>query len=272
MNCSVVVTTYNDPSRLALVLEGLARQSVPPLEILVADDGSRPETGELVRSWKTRMPVPLVHVWHEDRGYRKTRICNLATLESSGERLVFLDGDSVPHSRWVEDHALAHARADVLCGRRVKLGPMLTSRLDAAMVRGGRLECLLGPVLASALRGDTERWSLGLRIPAPLARILHPRPRRLMGVNFSISRRAFELVNGYDNEWSERREDRELELRLLRAGVSFASLLNRAIVYHLHHRVTVESDELLDGCRSATHVRCASGLDQLRGATSVGRQ
>jgi glycosyltransferase involved in cell wall biosynthesis len=267
MRCSVVVTTYNDPGKLALVLEGLARQSVRAREILIADDGSRAETGELVRSWQTRMPVPLLHVWHADEGFRKMRICNLAVLRSSGERLVFLDGDSIPHRRWIEDHDTAHGRADVLCGRRVKVGPRLSERVDATMVQRGDLERLFGPVLASALRGDTERWSLGLRLPAGIARLLHPRPRKLMGVNFSVSRRAFEAINGYDNKAPAKREDRELELRLLRGGHSFAPLLNRAVVYHLHHSVAPASREVeqqLALQERATHVRCANGLEQLR--------
>jgi len=267
MNCSVVVTTYNDPIKLALVFEGLARQSVRPREIVVADDGSRPETRELVQSWIRRMPSPLVHVWHEDAGFRKMRICNLAVLQSSGERILFLDGDSIPHSRWVEDHERAHARADVLCGRRVKLGPRLTARVDGSMVQAGDLERMFGPVLASALRSDTERWSLGLRLPAGIASLLHPRPRKLMGVNFSVTRRAFEAVNGYAHDAPAKREDRELELRLIRGGHSFAALLNRAVVYHLHHPfapASLEGEALLLEHEGATHVRCANGLDQLR--------
>jgi glycosyltransferase involved in cell wall biosynthesis len=274
MSCSVIVTTYNDPGKLALVLAGLARQSVMPREIIVADDGSRQDTGDLVRAWAAHMPVPLLHVWHEDRGFRKMRICNLAVLRSSGERIVFLDGDSIPHSRWVEDHDKAHLRADVLCGRRVKLGPRLTERVDATMVQNGGLERLFSPVLSSFLSRDTERWSLGLRFPAWFARLLHPRPRKLMGVNFSVTRRAFEAVNGYDHDAPAKREDRELELRLLRGGHSFAPLLNRAIVYHLHHPfapASAEGEALLLSHERASHVRCPNGLDEVRNESIIAR-
>ncbi len=267
MKCSVVVTTYNDPEKLALVLEGLARQSVKAREVLVADDGSRAETGALVRAWAPRMASPLLHVWHEDRGFRKMRVCNLAVLQSTGERIVFLDGDSIPHRRWVEDHERAHERAEVLCGRRVKLGPRLSARVDAELIRAGALERPFGRTFASALCRDTERWSLGLRLPELLARMLHPRPRKLMGVNFSVSRRAFEAVNGYDNTAPAKREDRELELRLMRGGHSFAALLNRAVVYHLHHPfapASPEGERALQAHERASHVRCADGLDQLR--------
>ncbi len=267
MRCSVIVTTYNDPAKLDLVLEGLARQSVRPLEIVVADDGSLPDTGTLVRSWASRMPTPILHVWHEDQGFRKMVICNLAVLRSRGERLLFLDGDSIPHRCWVEDHARADKRAEVLCGRRVKLGQGLSSRVDGEMVRSGRLEHPFGILLTSMLRGDTKRWALGLRLPVLLARMLHPRPRKLMGVNFSVTRRAFEAVNGYDHHAPAKREDRELELRLRRGGHSFAALLNQAVVYHLHHPfapASVEGERLLLEHEAATHVRCVHGLDSLQ--------
>ena len=45
---SVVVTTYNRPDALAAVLAGLAAQRDRDFEVIVADDGSRPDTAELV--------------------------------------------------------------------------------------------------------------------------------------------------------------------------------------------------------------------------------
>jgi len=263
---SVIVTTYNDPDKLALVLAGLARQRVQPGEIVIADDGSTFDTERLVESWRGRMPAPLTHVWQADRGFRKMRVCNLAVLHSRGERLLFLDGDAVPHYLWVEDHLVDAHRADVLCGRRVKLGPAATARVDAACVRDGELERPTGPLLASALRGGTKRYALGIRLWPPLAHALHPRPRKLMGVNFSVSRRAFEAVNGYNHDAPAKREDRELELRLLRSGARFAALLNRAIVYHLHHPhapASAGDEQHMTELECGSDIICRNGLRQV---------
>ncbi len=263
MKASVVVTTYNEPDRLALALEGLARQTVAPAEILVADDGSGPETAAVVEAYRGRLAGRCEHVWHPDEGFRKGAICNAAVRRSTGDQLLFLDGDSIPARHWVEDHLRAAHRADVRCGRRVKLGPRISARVDAAMVQSGALERLLGPTLASALEGDTRRWTLGIRLPVWLATALHPRPRKLMGVNFALTRAAYEKVNGYDSAWPARREDRDLELRLLRAGCTFAALLQRAVVHHLHHeeRPTPEATERrVREEEAASRVRCADGL------------
>lgn len=263
MRSSVVVTTYNEPDRLALVLQAFTRQTHLPDELFVADDGSGEETTRVIEAFRPPAGVRFERVWHEDRGFRKWAVSNEAVRRSRGEWLLFLDGDSIPHRRWVEDHLAWSKRGDVLCGRRVKLGPRFTARVDRALVDSGALERTFGPLLWDGVFGDSERVALGLRLPDPLARVLHPRPRKLMGVNFSLSRRAFEAVNGYDEEWPGRRGDRDLDLRLERSGARFVALVNRAIVYHLHHLERPNSDAIQQRVAEeerSTRVRCAAGL------------
>ena len=177
VNASVIVCTYNASRELDLVLCGLSRQTRPPDEVLIADDGSTDETAQLVASWQDAVSFPLVHVRHEDRGFRKARVSNEAVRRSKGDHLVFLDGDSIPHRKWMEDHIVAADDERILCGRRVKLGPRLTSGLTRGDVEQGRLEAFFGPVLKSALTGDTTRFSLGIRLPVFLARLFHPLDR-----------------------------------------------------------------------------------------------
>jgi len=269
MRASVIVTTYNEPDRLALVLAGLARQSRPPEEILLADDGSGDETTRVVDAFRPPKGTRFERVWQEDRGFRKWSVSNEAVRRSTGQWLLFLDGDSIPHSRWVEDHLGWTGRGEVLCGRRVKLGPKFSATVDRAMVESGALERVPGPVTWSGLFGDSERTALGLRLPPFAAALLHPRPRKLMGVNFSVSRAAFEAVNGYDEAWPGRRGDRDLDLRLARGGFRFAALVNRAVVYHLYHKERPNSDAIQARVAEeerSTRVRCEVGLVQGNGA------
>lgn len=263
MGAAVIIPTYDDARGLDLCLAGLARQRVMPDEIAIADDGSGEETEAVVESWRTRLKCALFHVWHDDEGNRKGEICNKAVLKTQADELLFIDGDSIPHSRWVADHLHAAPFGAVRCGRRVKLGPELSKEVDAELVSRGGLEALFGPVLRSALRGDSKRFSLGVRLPYLIARVFHPRPRNLMGVNFGVSRRAFEEVNGYDEEWRYRRQDKDLDLRLARAGSRYIPLLNRAIVYHLYHDTREPSAAVQARVQeevSSSRVRCSSGL------------
>jgi len=262
---SVIVVTYEAPRELDLVLAALSRQSRRPEEVFIADDGSGAPTRTVIESWSERLGAPLHHVHQRDVGYRKARIVNEAARRARGERLLMLDGDSFPHRDWVADHCSAAGPRAVLCGRRVKLGPDISPRITQGEVLAGVYDSAFArPLLRSKLAGDTERWSLGMRLPALLARVLHPRPRKLMGVNFSLPRAAFFDVNGYDEGWVVYgHEDRDLELRLQRAGWPFRALLNRGIVYHLWHREREKSEltrELLAQAERSTAKRCERGL------------
>ena len=55
----VIVSTHENPRALDLVLRGWARQRVPAARMLVADDGSGPETAAVVARWGA------THVRHE---------------------------------------------------------------------------------------------------------------------------------------------------------------------------------------------------------------
>src|ERR1700694_998851 len=85
VHLSVVVTTYNNLHGLRLVLAGLVRQSFRQFELIVADDGSGPETGAAVADYAATAPVPVRHIWHPDQGVRKTAILNLAIREAQGD-------------------------------------------------------------------------------------------------------------------------------------------------------------------------------------------
>jgi glycosyltransferase involved in cell wall biosynthesis len=263
MNFSVIISTFNNRQNLDLVLCGMSRQTRMPDEILVADDGSSDGTDQVVAGWKGKLGCGIEHIWQTDRGIRKTRIMNEAVRRSGGHHLVFLDGDSVPHRKWFSDHADAAGRNLVVCGRRVRIGPVLSGRVNRDFIAQGKLESLHGQVLRSFLSGDTKRFLLGVRLPAWLARCFHPRPRKLMGVNFSLPRESFFAVNGYDEDWPERREDRDLELRLLRARHRFYPLLNRAIVYHLYHAERPSNEQIEARVRTemlSSRTSCVRGV------------
>ena len=94
MRLSVVVDTYQWPQALHAVLLGLADQSDPDFDLVVADDGSGPDTAALAEAWKAYLR--LTHVRQDDDGYRLARVRNLGAQEARGDYLVFLNSDTVP--------------------------------------------------------------------------------------------------------------------------------------------------------------------------------
>jgi glycosyltransferase involved in cell wall biosynthesis len=63
---SVIVSTYNQPVFLEKVLWGYTAQIRRDFEIVIADDGSGPETARVVERFRRHTDLRITHVWHED--------------------------------------------------------------------------------------------------------------------------------------------------------------------------------------------------------------
>jgi glycosyltransferase involved in cell wall biosynthesis len=121
MRTSLIVTTYNRPDALHVVLQSVLRQSQLPDEVIIADDGSGEATRMLIASLQHDFPVPLVHVWQEDLGFRAARIRNLAASKAQGDYVVFIDGDMMLHRRFLDSHVRAAREKWMLHGKRAML-------------------------------------------------------------------------------------------------------------------------------------------------------
>src|SRR5260370_35536781 len=75
---SVIVTTYNRPDALSLVLRALAAQNTGDFEVLVADDGSTPQTTAPLVAFRANLPYALNHVCQAAGGVRATMRANPA--------------------------------------------------------------------------------------------------------------------------------------------------------------------------------------------------
>ena len=72
----------------------MLRQSLLPDEIIIADDGSKEDTRELIHQLAASSEVPIIHVWHEDLGFRLASIRNKAIAKASKEYIIQIDGIS----------------------------------------------------------------------------------------------------------------------------------------------------------------------------------
>lgn len=261
MHASVIVTTYNWPDALALVLKALARQSHPPFEVIVADDGSREDTRRLLERLAREYPLPLRHHWQEDSGFRAARSRNRAIAAARGDYVLLLDGDMVAHRDFVADH-LRYARpGSFVQGSRVLTSPALSQRmLDAGTIDLG----VFTPRLQR--RRNALRWpmlaSLNLR------RAGHKPPRAIKTCNQGWHRSDLIALNGFDERmqgWG--REDDELAWRAWHAGIAARHLRFAALAWHLYHQerhVDGESanDRYLQETRESRRTRADEGLDR----------
>ncbi|MFR7809695.1 MAG: glycosyltransferase [Butyricimonas faecihominis] len=128
MKISLIISTYNRPSALKLCLESVKRQNRLPDEVIIGDDGSGDETAALIREFQKDFPVPLLHVWQEDKGFRVGKIRNKCIAKAKYDYIVQVDGDMVLHSSFITDH-LSCARRGYYKRGQVNITRMETERL-----------------------------------------------------------------------------------------------------------------------------------------------
>jgi glycosyltransferase involved in cell wall biosynthesis len=267
---SLILSTYEWPEALALVLSGLMVQTEKSFEVLVADDGSGSATKETLAQYQSRAPFPIRHFWQENKGFRKSRILNRAINEAKGEVCVFLDGDCLPHREYVAQHLALQGPGYYVAGRRVDLSKEFTESLSAAGIERGDLHRMGGKIfrlwLDSLRKSGSRPFHRAYLVKNPLLRSLFGMNRvdDLKGCNFSVSRANLLAVNGFDESFEGYgREDTDLELRLQHLGLKIRSGKNLCVQYHLWHQpraFTPVNEDLLAEVKSSKRVRAKKGL------------
>jgi glycosyltransferase involved in cell wall biosynthesis len=262
---SLIISTYQRPEALRRVFQGLQRQTEFPGEILIADDGSGEPTRELIAQWQSILPVPVRHLWQADAGFRKTIILNQALAAAQGDYVVLLDGDCVPHPRFIADHASLAERGFWVQGRRCFIREKFVPEFDP-----GRTS-----VANWVWRRRISGWTKAFRLPCAVVR-RDMGQRGIIGCNMGLWRDDLIAINGFDEEyvgWGS--EDSDLGTRLYNLGRPRKFVYGRAIVFHLDHPAQDRShfaegrERLAETIRSGK-TRCVRGLAQyLTGAGSA---
>jgi glycosyltransferase involved in cell wall biosynthesis len=267
MKIAVIVTTYNRPDALALVLAGYRAQEAHEFEVIVADDGSTPDTRERVEAEARRAPFPLHHVWQEDRGFRAGAARNRALAITRADYIIFSDGDCIPPPDFVERHRRLAEAGYFVAGNRVLLSERLTRTVLADLIlvhRWGAAQWL-----AAWARGDVNRILPLLQLPDGWLR--KRAPARWEGVktcNLSAWRDDLVTVNGFDESYSGwGLEDSDLVIRLLHAGIKHKSARYAAPLFHLWHPendrgLLPENRRRLDALLASQRIVAHTGLSQ----------
>lgn len=273
---SVIVTTYNREDALDAVLRALAQQSDRNFEVIIADDGSRPDTARVVESWRVRLPLPLKHVRHEHRGFRGGEIRNRGIAASAGEICIFLDGDCLAASDFIAVHRRLHEPGWFVTGNRILLSPELTATILARGLEPEKWR--FAALLQQRLCGGINRLLPTLRLPlGPLRKWNSATWEGAQTCNLAVARRDLDRIDGFDCDYTGwGLEDSDLVVRLLRAGVRRKDGRFATGVLHLWHPPNdrsqlpvnqVRLDEVIGGSR----VRARHGLSALTDATAPAR-
>ena len=227
LKSSLVISTYNFPKALNLVLKSLTKQSVMPYEVLIADDGSKNETKQVIDFYKKKISLPIKHIWHKDVGFTKSTILNKAIARAKGDYIIQIDGDCILHMNFVSDHLKMLEKDQYLFGSRVNiqkeyLGELYSSeKVNYSLFSKGikkRTRAIYAPFFGKLYKSSNSFSN------------------KFRGCNTSFFKSDFIAVNGYNEEfkgWG--REDSELALRFHNYGLNARRLRYQAIVYHIYH-------------------------------------
>lgn len=257
MKVSLVISTYNWPEALELCLMSALNQTRMPDEIVIADDGSRDDTRQLVASYKNRFKVPVLHIWHEDLGFRLAMIRNRALRAVTGDYVIQVDGDVILDSHFVADHIDVAERGCFIRGTRC----CITEEVSKQLLQEKRAS------LKIYSKGLKSRFN-ATRLPLAFSRKKRE-ATKVKGCNMAFWKEDLVKVNGYNNQlqgWGH--EDEELCCRLINLGLQKKIVKMHAVVYHLHHKLSSrdsedEHKEVLQRCIRERVTRAEDGYEQI---------
>jgi len=260
ISVSVIIPTYNWPEALNLCIQSVLVQSVLPDEIIIADDGSKQDTSDLINNIRKKTSVPIIHVWQEDDGFRLAQIRNKAIAKSSKDYIIQIDGDVILHKDFIKDHIRFARKGSFVSGSRVIIEKELAERLLSSQTFN-----------VSIYTKGTHSKLNGIHIPCLSS--LQEKYRQddilyVRGCNMAFWRKDLLQVNGYNEEmtgWG--REDNELASRLINLGIEKRIIKFAGIMFHIYHpmrpRTSVnKNDEILRQTISSKATWCAKGISQ----------
>jgi glycosyltransferase involved in cell wall biosynthesis len=243
MRLSVIITTYNSPEWLEKVLIGFEHQSFKDFEVIIADDGSAKPTKDLLDAYRKNVSYPLLHVWHEDNGFRKCTILNKAILASTTGYLVFTDGDCIPHFNFMQTHHDKKEKGYFLSGGYFMLPMNISKAITGADIISGNcfnIKWLKANGLPSSIKNSKLFFN---KYFSGLMNHITPTNASWNGHNASGWKEDIVAVNGYNEEMKYGALDRELGERLMNTGIKGKQVRYSAICIHLDHARSYKNKE-----------------------------
>lgn len=242
LKTTIIISTYNQPKALEKVLWSYELQTETNFEIIIADDGSSVETKQLIDGF-INSSLDIKHVWHEDKGFRKTVILNKAIVASSTDYLIFTDGDCIARKDFVESHLRLRKDRCVLSGGYFKLSECISDAITQSDIIDGNCfnsDWLTNNGLKKSFRNNKLT---AYSFKASLLNAFTPTKATFDGMNASGWKQDILDVNGFDERMKYGGEDRELGERLMNNGIRFVQARYSLICVHLYHERPYKNEQ-----------------------------
>jgi glycosyltransferase involved in cell wall biosynthesis len=230
---SIVVSFYERLDYLKSCLDALALCADDFNEVVIADDGSKTATVDLLKKLMIRYDFPMTHVTHPKEGFRLSATRNNGIRHSRGDYLVFLDCDFLVLPGTIKYHVQAAKPGRFVAGSckylaEAQTSIILKSTISAPLLEQFYREMPEREIIVQHRRFIKRALLIRLHLASP--------SKQSLGGHFSLYKKDIESINGYDEDfvgWGG--EDEDLGVRLTAAGIHCISAIRYARVMHMWH-------------------------------------
>ena len=266
MRVSIIAAIYNNVDALIHIVKALKEQDYSDFVLIVAEDGNDQKISEYQKSVSG---IDILHTTQKDIGLPKARSQNNAIIESTGDYLIFIDGDCIPHHNFISSHAALSEKGRVPSGIRVNFGPPISKAIRNDSLKSSTLEnryLLFSPILWS---DGATHIGQGIRIsPQGWLYKKHISQRKksntnILRCNFSCFKKYFIKIDGFDEGYGEAciPDDTDVQWRFEAANFKIKSYKLIANVFHLHHIPHSKLDKSIsDSMINKIHLRKNNGV------------
>lgn len=262
---AVVISTYNAPKFLSLVLDGYRQQNDKHFSIYIADDGSNPTSKTCIEKIAAHFPVPIQYIWQHDDGFRKARVHNKVIAHIKEPYVLLTDGDCIPLPGLIAAHRRLGTTQHFINGSRILLSQAWTHTLcKRPTVHTNKS---LSWWFKQRIHRNINRLMpllLSPRLSAPSEQL-----EGIRGCHLSCSTDALRRINGFDESfvgWG--REDSDLCARLFHAGFKRRNLRGQPVLHLWHQECSRkqldDNDAMLQACLKERRIEAIQGLKELK--------
>jgi glycosyltransferase involved in cell wall biosynthesis len=261
---SLIISYYKALDNLKLILDALNNQSDQNFEAIISEDDNNKETISFLKQNLKNYSYPIKHTNQElDNGFRKNIMLNKSIKIATGETIVFIDGDCIPHKHFIRAYNKNTVDGYMLKGRRVMLCEQLSKKLKDTK----NLKFLkIGSIIKSNSKKKKEAICTN-----NISLIISMKGKGLLGCNWGIKKKHLVEINGFDEDYVKAAvgEDTDIEWRLKAINIKNKSMKNKAIVYHLFHKTGYSKDDvqhnnvILAEKIKANNYVCINGIEKL---------
>ena len=246
MKISVIVPVYNRFENLRSLFQCLLKQNKNFDELIIADDGSKENVINYIADLLPKVNFKIKHIYHEDKGFRKTKILNEAVKNSMGDILIFCDQDLILGEDYIEKMSKIKKKEFRMC-RPHNTEEKEKDEIIKKVELGFKYEkCIKNiPIEYINSVNKTLKKDRIRRVFQVLN--LKQRGIKLVGMSYSLLKEDYININGYDEKyigWGY--EDDDFGNRLTASGVRGREVFTDQILLHLWHPVSSSKKESLN--------------------------